>query len=339
MTNRVIGILIILMWGVAIVALLQRDVIPYWRADLRPPDAVPIEHIQVGIFINGRWPAGGDDAVRRDPAAGGDDPSGRPILTERRIGTSWVFSRSAGELSMVQSSTVLHPDKLPLPALNRLPSVLFDTSLVYQRDATLQEFETQVLGLPMPVRVEGVLLGIDYSCLARFGKVHRKFSLDARMSRHLGEALRPFSHLPNLEVGRTWQVRLLDPVSLLRGSSADFRPMLVRVSQIDTIPHPHDGRDVDCFRVESDRAWAWVDKSGRVLVQVVDVPLLGKLTIRDEPYRDALRRETIQRFKSRLPKDESQPAARTGRRRSTQSSRINCPRTALRPIAGFRSPT
>ncbi len=58
--------------------------------------------------------------------------------------------------------------------------------------------------------------------------------------------------------------------------------VLVRVTGTESIEH--NGRVVEAFRVEADRAVAWVTSDGRVLRQEVDLPLLGRLTLIDEPF-------------------------------------------------------
>lgn len=261
--NRLFGIAVILLWGSAVIALVRRDVLPYWEAHRPPRGVIPQERLQAGLYAG-----------------------------PQRIGASQTTVRRFGGITHVRSVTELALGAMRLPGLSALPRVTFVTTLTFQGVERLESFETQVHGAPAPIHVEGHLLGIDYSCLAKFGALQHKFSLDARLSQQLGEALRPFTHLPDLELGQTWQVQALDPVGLMTGQTAQFRPMLVRVVGRDRIPHR--GAEVECFRLESDHAWAWVDRDGRVLVQVIELPLLGKLTIRDEPFDD----ELSARFKS-----------------------------------------
>ena len=46
-----------------------------------------------------------------------------------------------------------------------------------------------------------------------------------------------------------------------------------------------EGRAYDCYVVESPGARAWIDEAGRTRRQVVDVPGVGKLEIREEAFR------------------------------------------------------
>lgn len=268
--NRLLGVAIILLWGSSLVALFYRDVLPYWQAQDQPIGAAPAGDRQVGIFDK----------------------------NDRRIGTNWVSIRYQGTTSNWYSLTALSLSTLSLPGLPALPNVLFDTTLNFQADGTLTGFETKVLGMMTPIELKGYLLGIDYSCLARIGSFEQKFSIDAQVSQQLSDNLKPYTHLPRLRVGQSWQVQVLDPVSLLLQQAARPVRVLVRVAGRDSIEHG--GEMIECFRVESDLAVAWVHEDGRVLKQVVyNIPLMGKITLLDEPFdaaaRAAARRDLQQR--------------------------------------------
>jgi hypothetical protein len=262
-----IGVLIIIVWGAAAAALIRRDVLPFWYAEQRATGAPQEDgEFQLGVFLG-----------------------------DRRVGTSWTKSVRNVSLTNVNSATVLETSIIPLPVVKqRMGSrILFDTTLNFQTGGALSSFDTQVYGLPVsPIRLEGQLLGIDYSCVARFGDVQQKFSIDARLSRELGESLRPFTNLSDLKVGQSWQLNIIDPISLLSGVTPDFRRVLVRVTRRETIQL--DGRSASCFRVESDMAVAWVNDEGRVLKQTIQMPLIGTITLLDEPY-DARKRHRVKR--------------------------------------------
>lgn len=256
--NRLFGVAVMLLWGAAMFALVRRDVLPYWQAAQPPRGAIPHGRLQSGIYLD-----------------------------ERRVGVSQVITRRSGQMTHVRSRTMLDLSRLRLPALPLLPAALFDTEMSFDDEEVLQEFKTEVFGMHgLTIRVSGSLLGIDYSCQAQFGEARHGFSIDARLSQQVTEALRPFTQLSNLEVGQTWQIQMLDPASLLTGTTANVRPMLVRVGGKDRIEH--EGVARECFRIEADRATAWADEAGRVLVQVVDLPLIGKITVRDETFDDEL---------------------------------------------------
>src|SRR5262249_35797568 len=98
---------------------------------------------------------------------------------------------------------------------------------------------------------------------------------------------------PGLYVGQTWRMRMLDFVAMLRDQTATMTPQLVQVTGREDIPH--NGRTVSCFRIETDGATAWADASGRVLLQRVEMPLLGRLAGRDEPFDSKARNSVRQR--------------------------------------------
>jgi hypothetical protein len=85
---------------------------------------------------------------------------------------------------------------------------------------------------------------------------------------------------------------VLDVMSLLREQSVRFDPQLVRVAAHENIEH--DGAMVDAFRIETKHATAWADAAGRVLLQRVELPLLGVWEMRDEPF-DANARQRFRR--------------------------------------------
>ena len=110
----------------------------------------------------------------------------------------------------------------------------------------------------------------------------------------MGESMRPFSVLPNLEVGRCWQIKLFNPIRQLIGRRADFESVVVEVTGKETIEHQ--GRTVECFRVEARDVVAFVDEVGRVIEQRVHLPMIGGIVLRDEPYDEAARQAARQRI-------------------------------------------
>jgi len=62
-------------------------------------------------------------------------------------------------------------------------------------------------------------------------------------------------------------------------------------------PIDHQGQKIECFRIESPHLKAWADVSGRVLVQQVDLPVFGRMILRQEPYDDEARLEAIEQHR------------------------------------------
>ncbi len=280
--SRILGFVIVLTWAVAFTSVVLRDVAPYWRPQEPPTGQMPNGDYQVGIF----------------------DASGR------RIGTSWTTLSNQPDLLTIQSSTLLS-DLAPLRRLVPVRDLVIDTgfalSLPDRRltsfDITLRH-ERELIG-----ELRGHQVGEDYACAARVGTLERTFSLDARATSLVSEALRPFDYLPNLRVGQTWRIRMLDFVALLRDQTATITPQLVQVTGEEEISH--NGKRVRCFRIETDGALAWADSSGRVLLQRVELPLLGRLEIRAEPFDAKARNAIRQRAHDAGPRPD---AVRAGAR-------------------------
>ncbi len=265
MLNRILGATIGLVWLASMSGLFVRDVWPAWTAQ-DPPAGVSNQIVE---------------RIGEDHQAGIFDSRGH------RAGTAWTsFMPLAGGI-LVHNSTVLNP-------FAGLPPSRIESKLQFVEDGTLDELELDVFGLPMPISLRGQSYPPYFPCNLQVGTRRYSFRLQAASAALMGETMRPFSCLPNLHVGQAWRMQLFNPLSAVMDTQVRLRPILVRVTGRETIEHQ--GRSVDCFVVEAPRAKAWVDDAGRVLVQQVDVPLLGRFIIRDEPYDEDLRRKTRERI-------------------------------------------
>jgi len=56
---------------------------------------------------------------------------------------------------------------------------------------------------------------------------------------------------------------------------------------------------VEAFVIEAERLRAWVSREGRVIRQEFELPLVGKLTLVDEPYDDELRQRVLHEVPAR----------------------------------------
>jgi hypothetical protein len=275
MLNRWIGILAALVMLAANVALLWRDVLPGWWAGDPPPSAALVlgpgeeRQAQVGIY----------------------DGAGRTV------GKSWTRSRRAGLEGVVQVSvsTVLEP--MALPGGLGTPRARIETELTYRRaEATIDELDFRVFGLGLPLSLHGEAMPSgEFPCQWQVGPQRGAAVLDSRAPAALGDVIRPFDRLPNLYVGRSWRLNLLDPLSHLlpqvNTSGLEMEPVLIQVTGKETIEH--DGRSVMAYVVEGGGATAWVAEEGTVLRQTVNVPLLGALVLLDEPFDDQARRQAL----------------------------------------------
>ncbi|MGD8451109.1 MAG: hypothetical protein PVJ57_04770 [Phycisphaerae bacterium] len=272
MLNRWIGILCTLFMLSANTTLFVRDILPGLLAGDPPElddlslEAGTTRRIQTGVF-NAR---------------------------DENIGRSWTVSFMQAGLLNVTSCTRLNP--ITLPNGLTTPGARIDTELRYRvDDGLLDSMSMSIRGLPVGVTMHGDFIPPDeFACCWRLGKVQRgTFRLSADATRALGDVLRPFTRLPGLYVGRTWRLHLLDPLAQvvpgLRNNDLLAEPILVRVTGTEMIEHR--GQQLEVFVVEARRTRAWVDQQGNVLRQEIDVPLLGRLTLRDEPFDDEVFQE------------------------------------------------
>ncbi|MCH8805291.1 MAG: hypothetical protein IH986_04310 [Planctomycetes bacterium] len=275
MLNRWIGITCLFCMLSANTALLFHDFVPDWLAG-DPPDSDNIllqdgqdRKSQVGIF----------------------DARGRCV------GRSWTIADGQLEFVRVRSWTVLYPVSLPNGMAT--PHVRIDTELLYQREGTVDRLSIRLHwkgGAGPPVALEGEFMPPDdFPCQWRIGNQRGKFILRAAATRAIGDVFRPFDRLPGLYVGRTWRLNLVDPLSeILHGTPASnfgMEPILVKVDREETIEF--EGRLVETLHVSSGQGEAWVARDGRVLLQVIEAPLLGRLTLRAETYDDAARKAGV----------------------------------------------
>ncbi len=254
--SKLVGIAVVSVWLTSVVALVLHDMLPRWQAQ-EPPVVKPVEQdLQVGIF---------DQA-------------------NRRMGTAWTSSLPASEILTVRSTTVLE-------AVPRLMPVRIESMMTYLA-GQLDEIRVDVYGTGMTISLRGENMGAGFPCQLTVGAIRKAFAFDNQAMRALGEALRPFETLPDLHVGQSWRVKLFNPLKQVLGKQAGFESLLVRVTGMETIEHR--GQKVECFRVEAGKVVAYADQNGRVLEQRVQLPLVGMLVLRDEPF-DSAKRELARR--------------------------------------------
>ena len=283
MVNRWIGIACVAFMLSANATLFVRDVLPAWLAGDPPmlddlaPSPLPKRQAQIGIF----------------------DERGE------NVGRSWTITERLPQFLTVTSSTMLNPILLPNGMVT--PQVRIDTSLKYREDDhLLEDLRMSIRGLPVGVVMRGELVPPDeFVCEWRLGAgPPGRFTLDADATRAMGDVVRPFTRLPGLYVGRTWRLQLLDPLSRIIPGFGSHDLMadaeLVRVTRTETITHR--GEELETFVVEARRTRAWVTPQGDVLRQEVDLPLLGRLTLRDELFDE----NAYDEARNWLPADEDQ---------------------------------
>jgi hypothetical protein len=273
MINRWIGIVTLGLMLSVNAALMSRDVLPDWFAG-SPPESLAL-HLQPGDEINVQL--------------GLFDGEGR------RLGYAWTRSSRDEELIKVRHKTVLEPLRLSHEVVT--PMVCIETDLNYHGKASLDQLRVRVFGFGMQIRLEGEFYPPDhFPCKWQAGARRGEFDLPAETTRALGDVIRPFDSLTGLTVGRSWRVKLLNP---LAGIIPDWGPrhmmkdsLLVRVTGREAIEHR--GAMVEAFVLEADRIRAWVGPNGQLFRQEFELPLIGRLVLVDEPY-DSQTRERVLR--------------------------------------------
>jgi hypothetical protein len=267
--NRLIGVLSAVLMLAANATLVHRDLLPGWLAGDPPqPDDLPAvtgvqRRVQTAIFN----------------AEG------------RAVGRAFTTSVVVEDQLQVRSLTVLYPIALPGGLLT--PAVKVDTDLQYRlADGLLDELRMTIRGLPnQGIAIKGELIEPDqFACTLQAGALRTGMLFDAGATRALGDVVRPFVRLPGLYVGRTWRLQLLDPLSRIlpgmRPNQMLTESELVRVTRQETIVHR--GQPVETFVVETRRMRAWATRDGQVLRQEIELPVLGRLTLLDEPFNEAI---------------------------------------------------
>ncbi len=258
MFNRLVELLIVSSWLVCMTWLVARDAVPRWFAEA-PPEGATLSWLeeqghrfQYGIF----------------------DSSGG------RRGSCWSVYE-------VHHDTIRRRDLLVLDRLGPIKRLIIETELTFLNETELTTIEVEIKGVPALITLKGERQGPKFGFELEIGGfVVHSFVLDAQAAQTLCDVTKPFSTLRGLEVGRSWKIHVIDPFSLIQsGGRTRLKAVVVRVTDKEVI-HV-EGRAYDCYVVESPGARAWIDETGRTRRQVVDVPGVGKLEIREEEYRRA----------------------------------------------------
>ena len=266
MGHRLVELLIIGSWLISMSWLVVRDVIPRWTAQTPPETATTSwlrdngKEFQFGIF----------------------DHAGL------RRGSCW-------SVYQVNNDTIIRKELLLFERLSIIPELAIQSEMTFLNETELVAIDIEIKGVPLRIELHGERQGPKFGFELQIDRmpVH-DFVLDGQAAKTLCDVTKPFSSLRGLDVGRSWKIYVIDPFSLIRGSRrAKLKPVVVTVIGRETIQI--EGRKRPCFVVESQGAKAWVDDAGRVLKQIVDVPGVGQMEIREQSfqrdkYEAALRR-------------------------------------------------
>jgi hypothetical protein len=269
---RLFAIAAVVVWLGAMAALVRRDVWPAWTAQDFP-------ELKPGELIKSTRPQEQFGLFRGDG---------------ERIGTAWgTVSVSAGETLSITGTVLL--TGLPL----MLRDIRVETSTEFDAQGELDNFSLDVFGVPMTtIRVRGERHGIYFPCDIQVGPLHRQANLEMSASRMIGESLRPFTFLPSLRVGQSWRMQILDPISAAISRRAEFTSVIATVTAKEVIYH--NGESIECFVVQTapQQSKAWVDATGRVVRQEVEMPGMGRVVVKDEPYDERAREKARERVRS-----------------------------------------
>lgn len=275
MVNRWFGIVSITLALVANGALFWKHIVPHLLAGEPPMVAAnelaegDVRRIQVGIYNAG------------------------DVL----IGRSWAIMDRAVDMVTLESLSVLEPTRLP-NGMQTIPLAIH-SEIDYQADGPPDELAIEILGLDFPARLRGEYFSGDFPCRWEFAGQSGSFLVDTELLHTLRDSIRPFDRLPGLYEGQSWEIGIFDPFSRVFDMSQaglDFDKMMVEVVGKETITHPHNGEDVDAFRVEAPQVVAWVAPDGQVLRQSVYLPILGQLSVVDEPFDQEAYMQAVRRW-------------------------------------------
>lgn len=219
-----------------------------------------------------------------------DDENGR------LVGRSWTRSHRNGEIAQTTSNTVLNP--ISLPTGGQLPPLRIATELTYRLpDAGVDTLAVTLHGIPeMPVSLRGETMpSKEFACKWQVGQETGRIVFGSRFTRAIGDVVRPFEALPELYVGRQWQMKMINPLACLSPNQTEdnvFYSVTVAVTGKERVTH--NNQSVEAFVVEAPQTRAWVLPDGRVIRQEVNLPLLGRLTLIDEPYSQKVYDAAIQ---------------------------------------------
>jgi hypothetical protein len=252
------GVAVTAVWLGLMSVLVARDVVPAWRAQPMPP----VDTRQL---------------VKR---VGADHQAGIYDGRGQRIGTTWSSYLATAGLLVTNTSA--------FERAGMLSGCLLETQVRFTEEDVLDEFAMTVSGPMIQIELKGENYDPDFPCELRIGTEVHTFKLDAKTASMMSDAIRPFHALPKLEVGKSWTMQVFDLMGAIGQRKARISPAVVKVTGKERIESG--GRMVECFVVESNRVRAWVDENGLVLVQEMDLPLIGRMVIRNEPFDDMSRR-------------------------------------------------
>lgn len=269
MINRILEFLVVTLWLVSMTWLIARDAVPRWFAE-EPPQAASLAWL---------------DEVGREFQYGIYDPQ-----SGLRKGACWSVYEVNGD-------TIARRDLLALDHPGFVRDLVIDSSLTFLDETELTAVDVEISGLPTRIELKGERQGPQFAFELKIGAAPGyEFVLDAQAARTLCDVIKPFSALRGLEVGRSWKIYPIDPLSFIgEWRRAKPAPILVTVTSREIIQNQ--GQQRECFVVESPGARAWVEPNGVVLKQVVTLPAIGQLEIHRQAFQRNQYEQTLRRLR------------------------------------------
>jgi hypothetical protein len=257
MFTRTFSVIIVIGWLVAMAWLVHHDILPAWTAR------------DVPKYDLGDWLT--EDLLQTQARI--ENRQGK------RIGTVWTeYTRSPERLTR---RDILWLEDMLLPRLR------IESQADFTPEGDLDEINLRVYGTGEYIALKGENYSGSMAFDLTVGRRSQLFKIDAGSVGTVGDTIRPFATLPNIEVGQSWRMHAINPLAVMSGMGAKLIPMLVKVTRKEQVLRQ--GAAVECFVVETDRARAWVDERGVVLRQEVDLPIGGRISVVDEPFDAAAR--------------------------------------------------
>lgn len=260
MAGRLGGLGVVGFWAAMMGWLAWHDLWPAWTAQ-QPPDVV----------ARGLPPGGS-----RHTQAGLFDGRGR------RIGTVWTSHTR-------HDPSILREDCLWLDRFAGLPPTRIEVSASFDADRQLDEIEAAVWGHGVSVTFKGERFPRHFVFELQIGHLARRlFKIPHHRAGTFGDMFKPFTELHGLHVGQSWRMQVINPLATITNLGDPFIPVLVQVTGTGRLVR--NGAAIECFVVESPGAQAWVGPDGTVYEQSVELPIGGRIVIRDEPYDGGARK-------------------------------------------------
>jgi len=265
--NRVVEWLVVILWLVSMTWLVAVDAVPRWFAQEPPRSASRSwleqqgDRFQYGIY--------GENSLHK--------------------GSCWTVYEVSGE-------TITRTDYLSLNNIQLIGDIMLKSEMVFLGENELDSVWLVIKGMKTPIELRGERQGPKFAFELKIGTFPpSKMVLDAEAARTLCDVIKPFSTLQNLQVGQSWKIHVLDPFAMMRSDNKHrLNDVVVKVTGRETIRLQ--GKERECYVVESEGVRAWVTKSGRVLLQEVRVPGLGTLEIREQSFSQ----EKLDEFRKRM---------------------------------------